>query len=306
MNTMIRSAALMGAAVLLSVSTSEAQPIGGSLDIALRQPIYHLATYAYGPPPAHAPEDPPCPPPNQIWVLSTPAQRWQVACKAVANRCGSYLSPTRCQKLQTAAQSANLVDADAFAWITSHGYCPILDEDDNGNKVISSICPQGCFSEDTLVSLPDDAGEATIPVSRVATGTQLLSLDDEASLGALSFAPHFVERVVHGPETIPLFAFELASGRTLRVTMQHPMVLSDGRIVAAHAVPENASLLGADGAPVEIVATRRETTTGEVFNAALTSDSNEGHVLVAEGVLVGDLFLQNQVASEQNSIALRK
>jgi len=78
-----------------------------------------------------------------------------------------------------------------------------------------------------------------------------------------------------------------------------------GKIVEATLVDTRMSFVGLDGRPVAITAITREKAVDEVFNFETTGETQLGHIIVAEGVLVGDLKLQNEV-EEEGSIGLRR
>jgi hypothetical protein len=100
--------------------------------------------------------------------------------------------------------------------------------------------------------------------------------------------------------------FALSNGARLRVTQHHPMILEDGVIVEAAQVEAGASFIGVGGQAVAVASITRESTKEDVFNFQTVGDTQLGHVIVANGVLVGDLKLQNELAAEQASIELRR
>ncbi|RYG21516.1 hypothetical protein EON82_18675 [bacterium] len=84
------------------------------------------------------------------------------------------------------------------------------------------------------------------------------------------------------------------------------MVLEDGRVVAASEVQPGSNFVGVDGKTVRILGIEREQTTGDVYNFEVGATKNQGHIIAAEGVLVGDLAWQNRLKAELGAIQVRK
>ena len=66
------------------------------------------------------------------------------------------------------------------------------------------------------------------------------------------------------------------------------------------------SFVRLDGQPVKVTAIAREKPTADVFNFETAGATHMSHIIVAEGVLVGDLKIQDELADEEGSIALRR
>lgn len=219
-------------------------------------------------------------------------------------RCPSEISQTACTALITNASRVGLLTADAVTWLKANGYCPILRPNATG---IDGYCPAGCFAAETqiLTALVDGATSYRA-VASVAPDATVLTASDDAGLDRVALVSRSIERVVSGPEEPPLVVLSLSNGATLRVTSHHPMVLETGLIVEAAAVVRGAGFLGVDGRRIAVTAVSREPATADVFNFQTSGTTQLGHVIVAEGVLVGDLKLQNELAFEQSSIELRR
>jgi hypothetical protein len=234
---------------------------------------------------------------------------FETQCKVVTARCGNEITPEACAGLTSSARVLNYIADDAVAWLTANGYCPVgYDSGDGHGAHLQYVCKQGCFAEDTeiLSGFTADGEPLTTAASQIKAADTLMSMADESSLAEVGLVPRPIGAPIHGPEKPPLFAFALANGSTLRVTQHHPMVLASGIIVEARQVKSGASFVGFDGKPVAITSITRERTTGEVYNFETASDTELGHIIVAEGVLVGDLKLQDDLAREEGAIALRR
>ncbi len=257
------------------------------------------------------PEPPPRdPPPRQCpALLPKPADAFSLACKAVGGdtRCAADIPPNICDNMIADAFTLGLLTLDGLTWLQDNDWCPVHYDVGLGER-IQVLCKQGCFAEDTQIAVGyDDQGRAQSKAASAITASDtLLSLADDASLAGFDLVEREIGRPVHGPEASALFAFALGNGATLRVTQHHPMVLASGEIIEAAKVTTDASFVGIDGDLVAVRAISREQTKGHVYNYETSSDSKLGHIIVAEGVLVGDLQLQNTLAREQSSIELRR
>jgi hypothetical protein len=243
-------------------------------------------------------------------VVPVPANETDIACytnKPVGQRCATAIDQTVCDFLNNTALSNNLITQGGFDFLQNVSFCAIVQDLGQGFRIFD-FCPKGCFAADTQIasSVASDGLADYVPARSVAPNSTLLSLTDDASFSDVLLAPQSVKRIVLGPEDAALFVFTLANGRTLRVTQHHPMVLDSGEIVAARKVSPKMSFVGLDGQPVKVTAIAREKPTADVFNFETAGATHLSHIIVAEGVLVGDLKIQDELADEEGSIALRR
>lgn len=239
-------------------------------------------------------------------AIPQPANATDVQCftinKPVNVRCATAVSQAVCDFLNNKARTLGLVTQDGYDYLYSIGFCAMVNNYGEGEKIYD-FCPVGCLAADTKLL----SGESGLTLaSDVTPQSRLMSMTSEATLGEVALSPQSVKRVVYGPEDLDLFVFSLASGSTLRVTAHHPMVLDNGKIVEAASVDASMSFVGGDGRPVAITGISREKAVGDVFNFEMSGDSQLNHIIVAEGVLVGDLKLQRELADESGSIELRR
>jgi hypothetical protein len=243
-------------------------------------------------------------------VVPVPATDTDIACytnKPVNQRCATAIDPTVCTFLNNTALSQHLVTQPGFNYLQTVKFCAIVNDLGDGYKIYD-FCPAGCFAADTQIasSFSLDGVAGYTAAASVAPRGSVLSMGDDASLGELALTPQSIKRIVVGPEDAELFVFVLANGRTLRVTQHHPMVLDSGKVIQASEVVAAMSFVGLDGQSVAIKSITREKPTADVFNFETASDTQLGHIIVAEGVLVGDLKIQNELSDEQSAIGLRR
>jgi hypothetical protein len=254
----------------------------------------------------------PGPSPRQCTAaLPAPADAFDVQCKTTdippGSRCQQPFPPDFCVAEVHRARSLNLLTSDAVTFLLNIGFCPVIIDSTSGPRIFT-FCPAGCFAADTriLTSVSHGGKPGYKPASKITSRDTLMSMADDARLDDVTLATLPIKRIVFGPEKPQLYVFGLASGATLRVTQHHPMVLDDGTILEASRVDRNMSFVGTSGESVAITSITREPAIGDVFNFETAGDTQLSHVIVAEGVLVGDLKLQNEIAAEERSIELRR
>lgn len=227
--------------------------------------------------------------------------------KPVNVRCATAINPTVCSFLNNTALNEGLVTQGGFNYLGQIGFCAIVNNLGDGDKIYD-FCPVGCFAADTqmLTGMTLEGRLSYALAAALKPQGTLISMTDGASLDDVVLGPQHIKRTVYGPETQPLYVFALSNGQTLKVTQHHPMVLDSGKIVEAQLIAPGMSFVGLDGEPVAVAAVGRERATSDVFNFETTSSSALGHIIVAEGVLVGDLKLQNELADEGEAIGLRR
>jgi hypothetical protein len=190
------------------------------------------------------------------------------------------------------------ITADAAAWARHFQWCP----QSFAGKLIS-LCPPGCFDSATTISTDPNRPLEGRPIDQLARGERVTTLQSDGT----SLAAAVIEDVIVGPEAPNLLVFELSNGRTLRVTEAHPLVLPDGRVVAAGEVHAGEALASANHEAIRIVSVGREPSLGAVYNLRLSSSEVSGHVVVADGVLCGDSYLQNLITVDDDiAIGLRQ
>ncbi len=242
-------------------------------------------------------------------ALPVPADQAHVECKAAENttRCGAGLPTNVCNQHNQLAIDNGLITSAAYNWLTANRYCAVTVELAPGFYTVISICPAGCFEENTEILTVNDYGaEEWLAAEEITKEHELYSLNSDALLSSPALSSRAVERMARGPEEADLYVFAMSNGKKLRVTTHHGMVLADGRVVAAKDVVLGDAFIGLDGSIVEIDGIGREPTDGDVYNYYVSADTPQEHVIVAEGVLVGDLAWQTSLAGEIESIRLRK
>lgn len=220
-------------------------------------------------------------------------------------RCVGAISSAACRVELDYALSKSLITRTAYNWGLANGYYPIIDRYDN----IGAICKCGCFESSTNIAVfsADAGGYIEVAANAVDKSHQLVGLNSNSTLSTLIPEDFAINVISKGEEQYPLYVFELDDGTVLKVTQHHGMLLSTGEMVAAKNVTKSDSFISANTQDkVQIVKIKREKTLEEVFNFETNGSDDVNHIIVAEGVYVGDLVWQNQLSSELGQIKLRQ
>jgi hypothetical protein len=100
---------------------------------------------------------------------------------------------------------------------------------------------------------------------------------------------------VAGPERHPIVAIRTDAGHSLRVTRSHPMLTPSG-LRMANDLAVGHRLIAAGHRVVRIVSLKREPYSDLVFNFSLPGGAEADHLVNAEGLITGDLHLQQKLS----------
>ncbi len=213
------------------------------------------------------------------------------------------ITPAQCQLRLDHALNNGMITRRAYDWAIANGYYPVIDFFDN---TIAAICKCGCFDPDTRISARLNGVVLEVAAGDITQQHQLLALESDATRQALHQDYRDINVITKGPEQTPLYRFVLSNGKQLAVTQHHGMVLNDGRVIAAKDVTTTDQFIAANGDVVAIDAIDRVSIDTDVVNFETHGDSDLNHIIVAEGVLVGDLVWQNQRAADLGRVTIRQ
>lgn len=140
----------------------------------------------------------------------------------------------------------------------------------------------GCFGEGTLIRMADGSRK---PVERIRMGDVLFTMLGDRT----------VREVYAGPEKI-LLCICTESGKKLKVTYTHPIVLEGGITLQAGCVRPGYRVLSGEGETDKVKWVYECDYQGMVYNFEFT-DGQE-HTVEADGILAGDFIAQNSLRSE--------
>lgn len=236
---------------------------------------------------------------------------------AVLARCPRHFDTVEeCTSLVDRAFTMGLITAGAVEVFKAEGFYPVITPNNNMDGFeLASVCPCGCFEAQTrILSLRDGFAQWIAAKDIQSQKDKLLALDDETTLTQFKenplaqFVPKKIEMKTAGEESLALFVFSLSNGQTLKVTDQHGMILSDGRVVPAKEIVQGQKFISVEtGEDVVVQSINREVTQDLVYNYRVKSKTPAGTIIAAEGVLVGSHFLQEpENRKEAKGIALRQ
>jgi hypothetical protein len=169
---------------------------------------------------------------------------------------------------------------------------------------MAAHCVSSCYTPDQNLLFSE--GEVNIVEALKANRNDLITLAPDATLDNLTTQTSSVYSYISELRDSEHLIYELntASGGKLRVTNEHPVITSEGRLVTADKLSVGDELVRADGSPDRIVSVMRSTHFGKVYNIKPTSTNQVSNILIAQGFLVGSSRFQNEDVKYMNRILL--
>ncbi|PNQ53959.1 cell surface protein, partial [Vibrio agarivorans] len=168
-------------------------------------------------------------------------------------------------------------------------------------------CVASCYTPDQKILFVD--GEHEIYDAFTKKLTNIIALSDSSSLDNISYQVKGVEAYSESIiETVHnIRVFNTVNGGQLKVTDNHPLLLSTGYMQTAENIKVGDSLISKDGSFDEIINIEDVKFTGKVYNVMPdTSDkSTNGQIVVAQGFLSGSMYYQNDGADLTGRLLLR-
>jgi hypothetical protein len=174
------------------------------------------------------------------------------------------------------------------------------------NFFINGYCVASCYTPEQEVLFSD--GYAPILDAVNARKEDLVTLAPDATLDAPTLKVNRTYSYVAELRDFNhrIYDIRTASGGLLRVTGDHGVLRSDGRMVQAHTLKAGQELLKADGTPDSIASISTSQHFGKVYNLRPVSDDLISNVVVAQGYLVGSSQFQNDFVRYINRSILHK
>ncbi|WP_147448577.1 Hint domain-containing protein [Corallococcus terminator] len=169
---------------------------------------------------------------------------------------------------------------------------------------VVAYCESACYAPDQRLEF--STGEVNIVEAMQQGREDILTLHPDATLEELSLQQGKVFSYVTEIRDARHVLFELRtkSGGTLRVTHEHPVITSEGRLVQAQTLQVGDELLRRDGTPDVIVSVEKTSHFGKVYNVKPESRERVANVLVAQGFLVGSARFQSEDVGYMNRVLL--
>lgn len=215
------------------------------------------------------------------------------------------ISQQSCRELQDNALSSHCINSDEYNTLKQRNEAPYC-----WNNELISWCSCGCFDPRTRVFVEDRMGksfwERIDTVVQNKEAFKLWSLTEDSSFQPLQTQSLAIRKTTSGPEADPLIYIHTEDGHELGVTQDHAVLCSTGEMLRAKSLQIGQSLVTSDGAFTKIARLEHKTIQDDVVNVLTDSEALKSHIILAEGLAVGDLAWQNSLESELNSIVIRK
>jgi hypothetical protein len=173
-----------------------------------------------------------------------------------------------------------------------------------GSFFVVAYCEASCFTPDQRVLF--SGGEQNILDAMNAGREDIVTLSPDATLDNLQLTEGKVYSYTSETRDSEhvIYHVRTASGGELKVTNEHPVVTSEGRLVQAQALKAGDELLRQDGTPDAIVSVEKGTHFGKVYNLKPEARDQVSNILVAQGYLVGSARFQNDDVDYMNRVIL--
>lgn len=171
-------------------------------------------------------------------------------------------------------------------------------------------CLSSCYKPGVAVLFSgDNGGFENVPIDQAMkqSRSKVATLSEDSTLESPQLAAHevafYTESLTETDHDI--FNITMASGGVLKVTANHPLIDSSGRIREARTFDIGDKLVRIDGAQDPIASISYEEYHGRVYNVAPAVASMLGQVVVANGYLNGSAWYQNNGQKNLNRSLLR-
>jgi hypothetical protein len=174
------------------------------------------------------------------------------------------------------------------------------------DMMVDGMCEPGCYAPDQRILFKK--GQVSIQEAQQAGAADLMTLSPEATLDSIQLTQSTVERYTLDRDVArqDILVFRTESGGSLSVTLEHPLVTSEGTVKKARTFAVGEHLVQQDGTFDKIVSIEKKEWFGKVYNLRPVSKDLTSNILVAEGYLNGSGRFQSEYVEELNRVILRK
>jgi hypothetical protein len=159
---------------------------------------------------------------------------------------------------------------------------------------IGFICLSSCYTPDMMLSF--NIGDVDVESAYQENLQDILSVSAESTIEkmVMQYRPvkNHIRSIIDGKHEIIKFLTD--SGKVLKVTPNHPLVNGNGQMMRADRFKQGDFLVNVDGGKEKIVALTGQEFHGKVYNVEIDANHYTDQILVAQGLLSGDLSFQNE------------
>lgn len=169
---------------------------------------------------------------------------------------------------------------------------------------VNGYCESACYTAEQKIRFAD--GDLPIREAMEALREDLITLTPDSTFDVLQLQPNltysYTRELRDAEHTLTVITAR--SGGQLRLTLEHPVINGEGRIVQAQTLKVGDALVKADGTLDPIVDIQKAPFFGKVYNLAPVTTDRVSNILVAQGYLVGSVRFQNDEVGYLNRIIL--
>lgn len=171
-------------------------------------------------------------------------------------------------------------------------------------------CLASCYTPDQKLLFSE--GELTIYDAFSRRVQKIVTLDDAASLNHLFYTTRDVDAYSESIRDVlhKILVIKTKNGGQLKVTPNHPLLVSTGHMRNAEDLNVGDALIAQDGSFDPVASIDNVEFFGKVYNVRPDSTSDKGvslngQIVVAQGFLSGSMYYQNTGAYHANRLVLR-
>lgn len=170
---------------------------------------------------------------------------------------------------------------------------------------IVSTCVSSCYTPEQEVTF--STGEEAILEASQAKRSEVVTLSSASSMSSVNLTDSKIRYFVESDHAVDhdIVDIETKSGKKLRVTTNHPLLTKDGVMKDAGELEVGDLLVNESGAPEAITKLKKSIYNGKVHNLFVDSEDPLENIVVAQGLLNGSAYYQNQGANLMNRVILR-
>ncbi|OCQ20777.1 cell surface protein [Pseudoalteromonas luteoviolacea] len=159
-------------------------------------------------------------------------------------------------------------------------------------------CTASCYTPDQKLLFAE--GELTIYDAFTRKVSKIVTLDDDASLDNITYTVRNVHAYSESVVDVlhEILVIKTKNGGSLKVTPNHPLIISNGQMKNAEDIQIGESLIAENGDFDEITSIEEIEFYGKVYNVEPNSNGEHevilnGQIVVAQGFLSGSMYYQN-------------
>ena len=223
------------------------------------------------------------------------------------NRCNEFIgdTSTACQDYNKQAKEAGCVG------LTDEAMKILNDKNLIAGCVFKNFklqftfsCKCGCFAPNTNILTSD----GDVLVDEIVAAPDMYGIHAFGEDGSYKNEFNDVVDVTKGDNLEPMVSIS-AGGHSVQITASHPVLLADGTVVKASDLSNDSILMLAGGDEVTIDTIDKNVAYyGRVYNFSTGTKESDmaDHIVSANGILMGDLYLQNALNKDSAAVSARQ